>query len=255
MQSMELISSKLLSGKTVLITGASRGIGKAISYCFAEQGARLILTGRNLDDLDTVKRELQTNGEPHLAFLMDVSNPEGIKETFDHLAKEKIILDAIVNNAGIMVDATLQMVKPDMMRDIFDTNISGTILPTQFALKSFIRKRKGSVINLSSIIGTNGNLGQTIYGSSKAAIIGFTKSLSKEVAPLNIRVNAIAPGFIDTDMIKNMDQKFFDKNKAAIGMRRLGKPEDVARVALFLASDLSEYVTGQVIGVDGGMVI
>lgn len=252
---MELISGKLLSGKTVLITGASRGIGKAISHCFAEQGARLILTGRNLDDLETVKNELQTNEEPHLVFSMDVTNPEGIKEVFDYLAKEKILLDAIVNNAGIMVDATLQMVKPDMMRDIFDTNISGTILPTQFALKSFIRKRKGSVINLSSIIGTNGNLGQTIYGSSKAAIIGFTKSLSKEVAPLNIRVNAIAPGFIDTDMIKNMDQKFFEKNKAAIGMRRLGKPEDVARVALFLASDLSEYVTGQVIGVDGGMVI
>ncbi len=255
LQSMELISGKLLFGKTVLITGASRGIGKAISICFAEQGARLILTGRNLADLEVVKNELQKNDSPHLAIYMDVTNPLDIKELFDHLSKEKILLDVIVNNAGIMVDATLQMVKLEMIKDIFDTNISGTILPTQFALKSFIRKRKGSVINLSSIIGTNGNLGQTIYGSSKAAIIGFTKSLSKEVAPLNIRVNAIAPGFIDTDMIKNMDEKFFEKNKSAIGMKRLGKPEDVAKVALFLASDLSDYVTGQVIGVDGGMVI
>jgi 3-oxoacyl-[acyl-carrier protein] reductase len=154
-----------------------------------------------------------------------------------------------------MKDATLQMVKPELIRDIYETNVYGTILPTQYALKSFLRKRGGSVINMTSIIGTNGNLGQTIYGSSKTAIIGFTKSLSKELASLNVRVNAIAPGFIDTDMTKNMDPKFYEKNLQAIGMRRIGKPEDVAKVALFLASDLSAYVTGQVIGVDGGMII
>jgi 3-oxoacyl-[acyl-carrier protein] reductase len=174
---------------------------------------------------------------------------------FEALSAQKIYIDCIVNNAGIMKDATLQMVKPELIRDIYETNVYGTILPTQYALKSFLRKRGGSVINMTSIIGTNGNLGQTIYGSSKTAIIGFTKSLSKELASLNVRVNAIAPGFIDTDMTKNMDPKFYEKNLQAIGMRRIGKPEDVAKVALFLASDLSAYVTGQVIGVDGGMII
>jgi len=141
------------------------------------------------------------------------------------------------------------------IHNIYETNVFGTIYCTQLSLKSFLRKRGGSIINLSSIIGTNGNSAQSVYGSSKAAVIGFTQSLSKELAPLNIRVNALAPGFIDTDMTRGMKPEFYEKNMASIGMRRMGKPEDVAKVALFLASDLSEYVTGQIIGVDGGMII
>jgi 3-oxoacyl-[acyl-carrier protein] reductase len=154
-----------------------------------------------------------------------------------------------------MIDATLQMATMDVYEQIYKVNVQGSISVAQKAIKHMLRKRSGSIINLSSIIGTNGNAGQTIYGSSKSAIIGFTKSLSKELAPLGIRVNAVAPGFIDTDMTAGMDEKFYKKNVESIGMRRIGTPQDVARVVVFLASDLSGYVTGQVIGVDGGMVI
>ena len=222
---------------------------------FAEEGAQVILTGRNLIALNDLLKEMPINSKPHMVFKMDVTDEKNISNVFKELSQLKVFINCIVNNAGIMEDATLQMVKKDLIDKIFNTNVLGTMLPTQNSIKPFLRNRGGSVINLSSIIGTNGNLGQSIYGSSKAAIIGFTKSLSKELAPLNIRVNAIAPGFIDTDMIKDMDEKFFEKNLNAIGMRRLGKPEDVAKVALFLASDLSEYITGQIIGVDGGMII
>jgi len=245
----------MLQNKIVLITGAAKGIGRAIAELFANEGARLVLTGRNVEALETLTATLLPHADGHLVYTMDVREIDSIRQVFEALSAQKIYIDCIVNNAGIMKDATLQMVKPELIRDIYETNVYGTILPTQYALKSFLRKRGGSVINMTSIIGTNGNLGQTIYGSSKTAIIGFTKSLSKELASLNVRVNAIAPGFIDTDMTKNMDPKFYEKNLQTIGMRRIGKPEDVAKVALFLASDLSAYVTGQVIGVDGGMII
>ena len=245
----------MLQNKIVLITGAAKGIGRAIAELFANEGARLVLTGRNVEALETLTATLLPHADGHLVYTMDVREIDSIRQVFEALSSQKIYIDCIVNNAGIKKDATLQMVKPELIRDIYETNVYGTILPTQYALKSFLRKRGGSVINMTSIIGTNGNLGQTIYGSSKTAIIGFTKSLSKELASLNVRVNAIAPGFIDTDMTKNMDPKFYEKNLQAIGMRRIGKPEDVAKVALFLASDLSAYVTGQVIGVDGGMII
>ena len=192
---------------------------------------------------------------PHIVFKMDVTNEDEILQVFKALHEQRLFINCLVNNAGVMEDATLQMVKTELIHKIYNTNVFGTILPSKHAIKGLLRNRGGSVINLSSIIGTNGNHGQSIYGSSKTAIIGFTKSLSKELAPLNIRVNAIAPGFIDTDMTKGMDGKFYEKNLKSIGMRRLGQPEDVAKVALFLASDLSAYVTGQVIGVDGGMII
>jgi 3-oxoacyl-[acyl-carrier protein] reductase len=245
----------LLYKKICLVTGASKGIGRAICTLFASQGARIVLTGRNRESLADLAADLPQHSGTHLIFKMDVTNEDEIVKVFRELHEQKVFINCIVNNAGVMEDATLQMVKTELIHKIYNTNVFGTMLPSQHAIKAFIRNRGGSVINLSSIIGTNGNHGQSIYGSSKSAVIGFTKSLSKELAPLNIRVNAIAPGFIDTDMTKGMDEKFYEKNLKSIGMRRLGEPEDVANVALFLASDLSEYVTGQVIGVDGGMII
>lgn len=245
----------LLKDKICFITGASKGIGRAISILFASHGAQLILTGRDIQSLKKLNDELPCHAELHKVYKMDVRDEREIADVFKDLARNKIYINCIVNNAGVMEDATLQMVKKELIDTIYHTNVYGTIFPTQNAIKSFLRNRGGSIINLSSIIGTNGNLGQSIYGSSKSAVIGFTKSLSKELAPLNIRVNAIAPGFIDTEMIKGMDKRFYEKNFNAIGMRRLGSPDDVAKVALFLASYLSEYVTGQIIGVDGGMII
>jgi 3-oxoacyl-[acyl-carrier protein] reductase len=245
----------LLKNKIIFITGASKGIGKATAELFAAEGACLILTSRDISALESLKKELPCHSGEHLIYQLDVRNYNSVKTVFEDLASKKIFIDCLVNNAGIMKDSTLQMLKPDSIQDTYETNVYGPIYNSQFALKSFLRKRAGSIINLSSIIGTHGSGGQSVYSSSKSAVIGFTKSLSKELAPLNIRVNAIAPGFIDTDLTKGMDQKFYEKNLQAIGMKRFGKPEDVARVALFLASDLSLYVTGQIIGVDGGMVI
>jgi 3-oxoacyl-[acyl-carrier protein] reductase len=245
----------LLKGKIILITGASKGIGKATAELFAAEGACLVLTARNLTALESLKKELPSHSGEHLVYQTDVRDYASVKTMFDELAARKIFIDCLVNNAGIMKDSTLQMLKPDSIQDIFETNTYGTIYNSQFALKSFLRKRGGSIINLSSIIGTRGSIGQSVYSSSKSAVIGFTKSLSKELAPLNVRVNAIAPGFIDTDLTKDIDPKVSEKNLQAIGMKRFGKPEDVAKTALFLASDLSAYVTGQIIGVDGGMVI
>jgi 3-oxoacyl-[acyl-carrier protein] reductase len=245
----------MLTNKIVLITGASRGIGKSIAETFASNGARLILTGRDKNSLEELRLTLHPHPDGHLSYIMDVQNYESIKDLFEMLIKEKLMIDVLVNNAGIMKDSILQMVKPNIIGDTYNTNVFGTIYSCQFALKSFIRKKSGSIINLSSIIGTNGNSGQSIYSSSKSAVIGFTKSLSKEVASLNIRVNAIAPGYIDTDLNNKSNIGIHDKTINSIGMKRIGKPSEIANVALFLASDLSTYVTGQIIGVDGGMVI
>jgi 3-oxoacyl-[acyl-carrier protein] reductase len=245
----------MLNHKIVLITGASKGIGKAMCLFFAKNGARIILTGRNTILLEEIKNTLDFHHEGHLVFEMDVNNIESIKSVFDTLNNQKINIDCLINNAGIMKDATLMMLKTKDISDTYSTNVFGTIETTKSALKSFIRNKGGSIINISSIIGTNGASGQSVYSSSKSAILGFTKSLSKELAPLNIRVNAIAPGFIETDLTSGKDSKFYEKNINNIGMKRFGSPEDVAKVALFLASDLSTYVTGQTIGVDGGMII
>ena len=202
----------LLQNKICLVTGASKGIGKAICTLFANEGARVVMTGRNLESLNTLAAGLPHHSSPHLVFEMDVTKEDEIIKVFKELHEQKIFINCIVNNAGVMEDATLQMVKTEVIHKIYNTNVFGTILPSQHSIKAFLRNRGGSVINLSSIIGTNGNHGQSIYGSSKSAIIGFTKSLSKELAPLSIRVNAIAPGFIDTDMTRGMDEKFYEKN-------------------------------------------
>jgi 3-oxoacyl-[acyl-carrier protein] reductase len=248
--------SLLLEGKSMLITGASKGIGKAIALIAAQNGADLVLLARNKILLDELEKEIKGKYPVQVySYCCDVTREEDIKHVFQQLNTLNIQIDCVVNNAGVMKDAMLQVVKPELMREIYDTNVFAVMQISQLAMKSMLRKRKGSIINLTSIIGTNGNSGQVVYGSSKSAVIGITKSLAKELAPFNIRVNAVAPGFIDTDMTRNMDARFREKNMNSIGMKRIGQPDDVAKVILFLASDLSDYVTGQVIGVDGGMII
>ena len=250
-----MLSFNLLEGKTALITGASKGIGREVARIFAKNGANLILISRDEQRLNALKNELLTYDVEVIYYTLDITDSNSLKEIFSKIKKTKQKIDAVVNNAGIMEDAVLQMVKPDMIQKTYATNVFALIDISKRVSKLMLKNRKGSIINLTSIIGVEGNLGQTIYGSSKSAVIGFTKSLSKELASLNIRVNAVAPGFIDTDMTRGMDEKFYKKNLESIGMGRLGSTEDVAKVILFLASDLSDYVTGQIIGVDGGMVI
>ena len=247
---------KLLEGKSAVITGASRGIGKAIATLFAQHGARLVLLARDEERLQKLGSTLvNEHGIEILCCPTDVAHAENVKTTFRTIKQEGFVPDIVVNNAGIMEDAVIQMVTPALIEKLYEVNVFGLIRVTQAATKLMLRNKQGSIINMSSILGTSGSSGQSIYGSGKSAVIGFTKSLSKELASLNIRVNAIAPGFIDTDMTKSVIEKSYDKNIATIGMGRIGQPEEVAGTALYLASDLSQYVTGQVIGVDGGMVI
>lgn len=248
--------SGLLEGKTIMVTGASKGIGKATALLCAEQGANLVVISRNKALLDELKAEISSRFSVKVqVYVCDIAKEEELKEVFNELNREKISVDCLVNNAGIMPVSMLQVTKSETVRTAYETNVFALINACQGAMKSMLRKRKGSIINLSSIVGVKGHAGNVVYGSSKAAVIGITQSLAKELAPVNIRVNAVAPGFINTEMTKDMDEKIKEKNLNSIGMKRFGTAEDVAKVIVFLASDLSDYVTGQVIGVDGGMVM
>lgn len=244
-----------LSGKVAIVTGATRGIGNKIAEVLLSQGAEVFITGHSDEEkLHNAVSSLSKLGKVHgllgSSYDMDF-NKKLYKEIFDKCRR----LDILVNNAGILQDSLLGMVTSDMVAKVFEVNVYGVIYNMQLASRLMQRNKSGSIINLSSIIGTNGNEGQVVYGASKAAVIGATKSAAKELAPLNIRVNAIAPGFINTDMIKGLPTEKYNERMASIKMKRIGEPLDIANTVAFLSSDLSTYVTGQVIGVDGGMLI
>jgi 3-oxoacyl-[acyl-carrier protein] reductase len=248
---------EMLHDKICFITGSTRGIGWATARLFAQQGASVILNGRSdaalLDRrVEELKSEFQTDC---MGILADAADLTAVRGCYPAIFNRFKRLDVLVNNAGVLNDALLGMIPEEMARTTFDINTLGPIFHLQEASRLMARKRSGSIINLTSIIGRFGNQGQTVYAASKAAIIGATLATAKELAPKNIRVNAVAPGFIDTDMTKQLTP---DKHTAlvqSIKMGRVGTPEDVARTILFFASDLSSYVTGQVLGVDGGMLV
>jgi len=246
----------MLKGKYVFITGATRGIGRSAAIVCAAHGAALILHGRDRAALEKLKEEIisQYNVEVHI-LVYDVRDTSAIKDAFVWIKKNVGQLDVLVNNAGVLEDALMGMISETQLKNTFSVNIEAVIYHMQFASRLMTRQKQGSIINVSSIIGQTGNAGQVVYSSSKAAVIGATYSASKELGQHNIRVNAVAPGFIDTDMAKQLSEDKFAQRLSEIGMKRIGKPEEVANTILFLASDLSSYVTGQVIGVDGGMVI
>jgi 3-oxoacyl-[acyl-carrier protein] reductase len=245
-----------LDEKVAFITGASKGIGRETALVFAKHGASLIIHGRDERGLVSLADEIQeiTNKRPQV-LVYDVTDLNEIKAAFHSIRQEFKRLDVLVNNAGILNDGLLGMVQPPQVEETMAVNVHAVIYHMQYASRLMMSKKSGSIINVSSILGRFGAGGQTAYSASKAAVIGATRSASKELAPANIRVNAIAPGFIDTDMTSTLpDDKYIERLKS-IKMGRVGRPLEVANTILFLASDLSTYVTGQVIGVDGGMVV
>lgn len=245
----------MLKGKVCIVTGATRGIGLRIAEYFAGEGAMVFVNGRDAATLDELVDRLNQEGHDVHPFLCDVSDPVQVKEAFQRFLKVSKTLDVLVNNAGILDDALIGMVSPKQIEQTFSINTYSVLYMSQYASRIMSRNQSGSIINLTSIIGTNGNVGQAVYGGSKAAVIGITKSLAKELAGKNIRVNAIAPGFIDTDMARSIPDEIFTQRVDSVAMKRIGSPGEIAGVACFLASELSSYVTGQVIGVDGGMLI
>ncbi|WP_066731798.1 SDR family NAD(P)-dependent oxidoreductase [Cupriavidus sp. D384] len=247
----------LLKDKIALVTGAARGIGFATAELFAREGAHVVLSGRSVEALEEAQARLAeaVPGAQSTVMPLDVARPDSVRDAFQALFKQAKRLDVLVSNAGVLDDALISMVTEAQIHRVFEPNTYGVLYCAQYASRLMARNKGGSIINLASIIGTNGNVGQAVYAGSKAAVIGITKSLSKELAPQNIRVNAIAPGFIDTDMARSIGPEKFAERVASIRMGRVGSAEEIAKVALFLASDLSSYVTGQIIGVDGGMLI
>ena len=242
--------------KVIFITGATRGIGLATATIAAQQGWTLILSGRDEEKLHNIKEQLEQQYDATVHTLSyDVTDVAAIKQAFLWIKKNVGQLDAVVNNGGILDDALLGMVNEQQVARTMAVNTEAVIYHMQYASRLMMKQKSGSIVNVSSIIGRVGNTGQTVYGASKAAVIGATYSAAKELAPYNIRVNAVAPGFIETDMTKQLSEEKFEQRLSEIKMGRIGKPEEVANTILFLASDLASYVTGQVIGVDGGMVI
>lgn len=246
----------MLSGKTALITGCGRGIGRGILQTFAENGANIIANSRTEGSLEDIASELsQEYGVNIKIFYFDVSDYTQVKKAFKEIKKGISKLDILVNNAGILDSGLLGMLNPGGIQKMFAVNTFGVIYMMQFAVRLMMRKKQGSIINIASIMGDEGAEGQVVYSGTKASINGISKSAAKELANYNIRVNIISPGFIDTDLTRSLSEDKFKERVESIAMGRIGDVKDVANCALFLASDLSSYVTGQTIGVDGGMKI
>ena len=246
----------MLNGKVCLITGSTRGIGWATAELFAQHGATVVLNSRASDLLEQRRQSIQERfGTAVIALAADAGDPAAVQACHMEIFKQCKRLDVLVNNAGIMQDAPLGMITGELIHSVIQTNIAGSILHLQAAARLMTRAKSGSIINLTSIVGRVGKEGQTVYASSKAAVIGMTRAAAKELAPKGIRVNAVAPGMINTDMTLQLPEERYREALASVKMGRIGEPIDVARAILFLASDMSSYVTGQVLGVDGGMLI
>ena len=247
----------LLNGKVCLVTGASRGIGAATVKRFVEEGATVYANVREPKNLDSLYLEMSESSDfgKVKALYFDVRDEAASKQAIMQIKKEQGRLDVLVNNAGVMKDALIGMVSMNMMKEIFDTNVLGVANMLQLATKLMTRQKSGSIINLSSIVGVEGNAGQLAYSASKGAVTAMTKTAAKELAQYGIRVNAVAPGMIDTDMYRSIGPDRVDAQIQNIRFGRLGTPEEVADAIVFLASDMSRYITGDIIGVNGGAIV
>ncbi|MBB6463443.1 3-oxoacyl-[acyl-carrier-protein] reductase [Flammeovirga kamogawensis] len=245
---------KLLEGKNVLITGASKGIGRSIAIRCAEHGANIGFTYlSSVEKGEALVAELEALGIKAKGYRSDASKMEAAEKLVKDFTTDFGALDALINNAGITRDTLLMRMTEDQFNEVIRVNLNSVFNMTKAATKTFLKQRSGSIINMSSVVGVYGNAGQANYAASKAGIIGFTQSVAKELAPRNIRCNAVAPGFIETEMTATLDQKVKDVWLADIPMKRGGKPEEVADLCVFLASDMSTYITRQTIQLTGAM--
>lgn len=242
--------------KTALVTGASRGIGRAIALKLASAGYTVAINyAGSHDAAAAVKSEIEAAGGKAILLQGDVSKPEDVDRIFKSVKEQFGALDVLVNNAGINRDALLIRMKEENWDAVISTDLKSDFLTIKAAAMMMMRKKKGSIINISSVVGVTGNAGQANYAAAKAGVIGLTKACAKELAPRHIRVNAVAPGFIETAMTDGIPEKLRDAMIASIPLGRMGQPEDVAKAVCFLASEEASYITGQVLVVDGGMVM
>ena len=246
---------KLLEGKTALVTGASKGIGNAVAKKFAAQGANVAFTYlSSVEKGEALEKELTAMGVKAKGYRSDASDFEAAEKLIGSVVEDFGGLDVLVNNAGITKDNLLMRMSEEMWDTVMNVNLKSVFNTVKASTRTFMKQRSGSIINMTSVVGIKGNAGQGNYAASKAGIIGFTKSVALELGSRGIRCNAIAPGFIETEMTAALDEKMVQSWRDAIPLKRGGTPEDVAECAVFLASDMATYISGQVIQVDGGML-
>ena len=246
----------MLKDKVAIVTGGTRGIGRAIALKLADQGANIVINYINSDkEAEELKSILEGKGVKVLTVKCDISNFEDSKNLMDKCKEVFGKIDILVNNAGITKDTLIMRMKEEDFDSVIDVNLKGTFNCAKHASAIMLKQRFGKIINMTSVVGIAGNAGQVNYAASKAGVIGLTKSLAKELGSRGITVNAVAPGFINTDMTASLSEKVKEEASKNIPLKRLGDPEDVANLVGFLASDAANYITGQVINVDGGMVM
>ncbi len=242
-----------MAERTACVTGASRGIGREIALALSRDGMKIIVASNERDNNEAVAGEIRAAGGQAMPVYLDLSDAASIKEAFRQALDECSRIDVLVNNAGITKDALSMRMKPEDWNLVLQINLSGAFLCTQQVLAGMMRERWGRIVNISSVVGLMGNIGQANYVASKAGLIGLTKTLALELASRNITVNAVAPGFIETDMTRVLPEEVKQKMLARIPLQRMGRPADVAAAVRFLVSDAAGYITGQVISVNGGM--
>lgn len=243
-----------LAGKVAVVTGASRGIGKSIAIELAKEGADVVVNyAGSVDRANEVVKEIEVLGRKAMSIQCDVSNGDSVNAMIKEVLEAFGSLDILVNNAGITRDNLLMRMKDSEWDDVINTNLKGVFLCTKAVTRPMMKQRKGRIINITSIVGVTGNPGQANYVAAKAGVIGFTKTTAKELAQRNITVNAIAPGFITTDMTDKLTEEVKSGMLEQIPLGQFGKPEDIANAVIFLASDESSYITGQTLHIDGGM--
>jgi len=244
-----------LTNKVAIVTGASRGIGSAIAHNLSKTGAKIVLISRSIDALKSVEAEIKSNGGDAISIATDVSNLQSFTDAVSQVVQTWKTVDILINNAGITRDNIIMRLKEEDWDDVIDINLKGCFNGIKSVTRPMMKAKCGRIINITSVIGLMGNSGQSNYAASKAGILGLTKSIAKELGSRNITVNAIAPGYIQTEMTDNLDKPSRDNLIKSIPLQRLGQPQEIADLVCFLASNEAAYITGQTLNVDGGMVM